>query len=431
MVAALIGGGVVLLARGDGPQREVPATPPPTTATTEAAPPPTEEAAPPPKAAAPSFGRLAIGITERNATLIWSRAARPAYPLAAWRDRLEDLRPRIYRLPVDWSQLQPAPGRGANLAKTDDGCLRGVPPCGAFDGVRDQLRAVKTQQEAGNGWEVLVTLYGVPEWAAAPAGGCEREGTLPRSRPFNVSGLRGYRRLVRDLLALAREEGVELKWWAPWNEPNQPFFISPQRRTCQTEAPSVAPAVYARIVRAARRELEAAPGDQRLVLGDFAGVDGPSPRATGINEFVEALPRDVACAGRVWAQHQYAQAGGLEGPVGLLKRALRRRECTRDARIWVTETGVGGAHAGDERDVRRGALRRGCRLLNAQLRRWQRDPRVDVAVQYTYREDLAFPVGLVDPALTRTYPTYDLWAAWGGRREANGRPPKRSVCGPT
>ena len=359
---------------------------------------------------------------------MWSRAARPAYDLAPWRDRLEDLRPQVYRLPVDWAQLQPSPGRPANLAKTEDGCGRGVPPCGAYDGIRDELRAVKTQQQAGGGWEVLVTLYGVPDWGAAAPGGCERDGTQPRSRPFNATGLRGYRRLVRDLLALARAEGVELKWWAPWNEPNQPFFISPQRQTCQTEAPSVAPEVYARIVRALRAELRAAPGDQRLVLGDFAGVDGPSPRATGVSEFVLGLPRDVACAAGVWAQHQYAEPGGREGPVGQLKRALRKRECTRDARIWVTETGVGGAHAGDERDVRPGALRRGCRQLNAQLRRWHRDPKVDIAVQYTFREDVAFPVGLVDPALTRAYPTYDLLAAWGGKRKPDGRAPSRSVC---
>ena len=428
MVAALVGGGVVLLARGDDepPGR---AAPPPTTATTEAAPPPTE-AAPAPKPPEKPSDRLAIGITERNATLLWSRAARPAYPLAPWRDRVEDLRPQVYRLTVDWAQLQPSPGRAANLARTEDGCLRGVPPCGAYDGIRDQLRAIRSQQEANGGWEVLVTPYGVPDWGASAPGGCERPGTEPRSRPFNAAGLRGYRRLARDLLALARVEGVELKWWSPWNEPNQPFFISPQRMTCQTEAPSVAPAVYARMVRALRAELRTAPGDQRLVLGDFAGVDGPSPRATGVSEFVRDLPRDVACAAGVWAQHQYAQAGGLEGPVGQLKRALRRRECTRDARIWVTETGVGGAHAGDERDVRTGVLRRGCRQLNAQLRRWHRDPRVDVAVQYTFREDVAFPVGLADPALTRVYPTYDLWAAWGGRRKPTGPAPPRSVCGP-
>jgi hypothetical protein len=32
-----------------------------------------------------------------------------------------------------------------------------------------------------------------------------------------------------------------------------------------------------------------------------------------------------------------------------------------------------------------------------------------VAFQFSLREDVAFPVGLFDTALTRAYPVYDLW----------------------
>jgi hypothetical protein len=63
------------------------------------------------------------------------------------------------------------------------------------------------------------------------------------------------------------------------------------------------------------------------------------------------------------------------------------------------------------------------------LERWHRDPRVDVAIQYTFREDSAFPVGLADPRLTRTYPTYDLWRAWGAREsESDAPPPRPAAC---
>ena len=34
---------------------------------------------------------------------------------------------------------------------------------------------------------------------------------------------------VLALLALGREQGVALSWWSPWNEPNNPVFLSPQR----------------------------------------------------------------------------------------------------------------------------------------------------------------------------------------------------------
>jgi len=394
--------------------------------------PPPSEAEEPPEPDDRPTGRLATGITERNASLLFATGARQVDPgLEPWRARLEQLRPAYYRLSIDWSQLQPSPGRPANLAKLDDGCARGVAPCGAYRGIRDQLRAVASQQRAHGGWEVLVVLYGVPDWAARPAGGCERPDIGPRSRPITAEGMRGYRRLVRDVAALGEAEGVPLRYWSPWNEPNQQFFVSPQRDVCVTDAPSRAAGVYTGFVRALRDELPRA----RLVLGEMAGVDGPTPRATGIAELVRALPRDVACAAAVWSQHAYAErsavAAGLEGPVGQLERALDRRPCTRRARIWVTETGVGGARAGAERDVSGGALRAGCRALHRQLRRWHRHPRIDAAFQYTFREDLAFPVGLADVSLTRTYPTFDLWKAWGGDNRSPGDPPPSiQACSP-
>ena len=392
-------------------------------------PPPEAEDAPEPDDR-PS-GELATGITERNASLLFAHGARTVDPgLEPWRARVEELRPSYYRLSVDWSQLQPSPRRAASLDRREDGCNRGAAPCGAYAGLRDQLRAVASQQRAHGGWEVLVVLYGVPEWAARPAGGCERPDIGPRSRPITEQGLRGYRELVHDIAVLAADEGVEIAYWSPWNEPNQQFFVSPQRAACSVSSPSLAPPIYARFVRALREEQPEA----RLVLGEMAGVDGPTPRATGIREFVRALPRDVACAAAVWSQHAYAERSavdaGLRGPVGQLEKALHRRPCTRDKPIWVTETGVGGARAGSERDVSPGALRAGCRALHRQLRRWHRDPRVDAAFQYTVREDLAFPVGLTDAGLTRAYPTFDLWKAWGtGTREPDEAPPSIRACG--
>jgi len=450
-------GAVAVAVLGGGAPPEDAASPPPRFEPQVAPPAPPEERVPD-EPAAPT-GRLAVGLSERNASLLFADGARAVDPgLEASRRRVGALRPAYYRLAVDWAQLQPSPGRPADLTKPDDGCLRGIAPCGAFAGIRDQLRAVASQQRArgpagdppartgapspagasspegapparAGAWEVVVTLYGVPPWAARPPAGCERPATEPRSRPLTGAGLRGYRRLIRDLDAVARAEGVALRWWAPWNEPNQPFFISPQRAACATSSAPLAPAVYARLVRAARRELRALGGERRLVLGELAGFDGPRPFGAGIREFVAALPDDVACAGDVWSQHAYAERGAADraGPVGQLERALARRACTRGKPIWVTETGVGGARTGQDRDTRSRALRRGCRYLDALLRRWHRDPRVDAAFQYTYREDTAFPVGLADAALTRTYPTYELWRAWGGARHP-ADPAPRDAC---
>jgi hypothetical protein len=376
---------------------------------------------------------LAVGIAERNANLLW--AQRRGGDFEPWRARVEALRPAYYRLMIDWSQLQPRRGEPPRFEQHDNGCLRDLPPCGAFAGVRDVLRAVRSQQREHGGWEVVVQIFGVPEWAARAPGGCERSTELPRSRPITRRGLEGYRALVRDLVRLAGEEDVELKWWSPWNEPNQPYFLSPQRRRCDASAPSRAPRVYSHIVRALRAELAATPQDERLVLGELAGASGPKPLVTGVAEFVRALPDADACAGDVWAQHQYAERDeeaaartGAEGAdddgfsgdatdaVTELRRALDERGCTRGKPIWVTETGVGGAHVGAHRSHSRRELAADCDAIAGRLTRWRDDPRVDAAFQFSIREDFSFPVGLFDTGLTRAYPVYDLWRGIAGGR---------------
>ena len=111
----------------------------------------------------------------------------------------------------------------------------------------------------------------------------------------------------------------------------------------------------------------------------------------------------------------------MPAPSGSSRRALDRRPCaTRQADL------------GDRDRRRRPARRRrpdaaardaAARLPRARRRAAPlgRDPRVDAAFQYTFRDDPAFPVGLADAGLTRTWPAYDLWLAWGGDR-APGAP---------
>ncbi|HEX2085269.1 MAG TPA: hypothetical protein VHF89_06265 [Solirubrobacteraceae bacterium] len=400
-----------------------------------------ERRPPPPRAEQPAPTGLAVGISDRGANLLWADPR--GGPFEPWRARVEALRPRWYRLMVDWSQLQPQRDGPFLFEQPDGGCGRGAPPCAEFAGMRDVLRAVRSQQREHGGWEVVATIYGVPEWAARPPGGCERASELPRSRPSTApDAIAGYRRLVRAVRDLGRREGIEIRWWSAWNEPNQPWFVSPQRRRCDARAPSLAPGVYTRLVQALRAELP----DARLVLGELAAASGPKPFVTGISEFVSALPDEVACAGEVWAQHQYAErdeegaaatgaeaAGGVEGvspketgagsgdtadAVAELKRVLDERACTRGKPIWVTETGVGGPHVGARRSRSPAELRADCLTLERALRRWDRDPRVQAAFQYSLREDAAFPVGVFDTELTRAYPVYELWRSASAGRVA-------------
>jgi hypothetical protein len=380
---------------------------------------------------------LAVGLDERNANLLFSPLARAQAPAGfGWaRAALAQLEPTFLRVDVDFAQLEPVPGM-LRLDMAADGCLRGNPPCAPFAGLSDQLAAAASQQRAHPGrFIVVIVVYGVPAWAARAPHGCERAGTAARSRPINAAGLAGYRRLIDALLVLGAQRGVSLGYWSPWNEPNHPYFISPQRATCASAARSRALAVYSTLARAMRDELAARGVAHHLILGELAAFPHRRPLATGVSELIGGLPRDVLCAADVFALHAYARRGQATVGPGAVREAERaldaRGGCGRRLTLWVTETGAGAPHAGARRPRGPADMRAGCRELAGQLARWNADPRVTAAFQYTFREDTAFPVGLVDPSLTRLYPAFYAWRAWSARQGARGpAPPPVRECAP-
>lgn len=373
---------------------------------------------------------LQLGLSEANPFLIAPGPAPPGF--GPFRDVVARLRPDRYRLVVDWSKLQPDPGTPADLALPGDGCARGAPPCAAYSGLKADLEAVRdARAAAGGGWEVMVVIYGVPDWAARPAGGCERAGTQPRARPITAAGLVGYRALIGRLRSLGQQVGVPLRWWSPWNEPNHSAFVSPQRQNCRGGSPPLSPAVYGRLVGATQEALRGS--GAKLVLGELAGFRRPGARETGVGEFIRALPDSVACAASVWSQHEYAAPGETapfaRDAVAEAENALAARPCTAKLPIWVTETGVGGAKSGRRRATDPASLARQCAAQAARLERWAADPKVQAAFQYSFREDVAYPVGLADARLRALYPTASLWQAWA---DARGAAPSRPAgCGAT
>jgi hypothetical protein len=115
--------------------------------------------------------------------------------------------------------------------------------------------------------------------------------------------------------------------------------------------------------------------------------------------------------------------------VGALERALdRRARCARGAPIWVTETGAQAPRADGSPQAYALRERAGCQALAAQLDRWDHDPRVRAAFQYSFRLDPAFPVGLAGPALKHVYWTYYLWRVWASGRKQAGEPGLWAGC---
>jgi hypothetical protein len=229
------------------------------------------------------------------------------------------------------------------------------------------------------------------------------------------------------LIAVGAREGVALDGWARWNEPNDPIFLVPQRSFCAPGAPARSPASYAALVRATAAQLREEGGERHILLGELNGYPSDTPHRVGIASFVAALPADVLCAGAVWTLHAYAaraRSAPAGDPVAALEAALDARGgCARQARVWVTESGAGAARPGDPRFGGEGDQRAGCLALASQLATWATDPRVGAVFQYTFRDDPAFPVGLVDPRLSGEDPSYRLWLAWSRARAAGPPPP--------
>ncbi len=321
-------------------------------------------------------GDLAVGLTEQNPNLFWAPGAHGVPPeFARWQDDMGKLRPSFFRLILDWPSLQPAKGQPPDLAHPYDGCLRGQPPCAAYAGVKDQLAALASRQKQHKGgWEVLVVITGTPDWAARPGGGCERPDTQPRSRAPKASAMADYRKLVEDVIALGAQVGVKLRYWSAWNEPNHPFFISPQRATCDASAPSLAVKRYAEITRNLKRVLDDAPGDQQYVLGELAGLDTSKSRSTSIQEFLRELPTPIVCGSTVISQHGYVS--GIN-PAPLDIKGAASHHCKQKHVVWMTETGAGAPHAGEAKRTSEAAELRSCRQLHKRLKRVVRRPARD------------------------------------------------------
>jgi hypothetical protein len=376
-------------------------------------------------------------LTEDNADLLWSPALSTRSGGAAFapaRERLTALHPSYLRLLVDWAALQPSATSPPSLEGAIDGCARAVAPCGAYRGIAEELAAIVSQQRAARAegradFQVVLDVFGVPSWAAAAPSGCEHAGTQPFSRPISAAGLAGYRELIRALLELGAHEGVQLTWWSPWNEPNNPQFLSPQRASCTTSSPSLAPAVYAQLAQAMAGELAADGGDHHLLLGELAAYPADSVHRTSVASFVAALPASVVCLSDVWSIHAYASFGvdaTRTEPVAALEHAIDARgECGQAASVWITEAGAGAPRPGRRRGDDAGEQHEGCTALARQVIDWSHDARVGAIFQYSFREDTDFPVGLLSADLSRVYPAYGLWLSYArarAREEKLGSP---------
>jgi hypothetical protein len=380
---------------------------------------------------------LAVGLVTTDAGAL-TPPATPVAGFEAAQAATDAVAPRFVRIDVRWDLLQPAEGAPLDPARViGDGCGReGAQPCSGPISLARTLAAVKAAQVAHPGrYRPLLSFWGMPGWAGAPGDGCDAAKAREGARPLAPGKEPAYRAAVAAVWAAVRAAGIDGADWTPWNEPNAPYFLDPQRASCTPSAAPRSPERFGRLVVAMDEELDrlraASPSgsparDDRLVVGELAAWGAPSRRAVPTDEFLRALPDDVLCRADVVSVHGYLEARPRSGkgePVAAGLAELDRRPCLDGRPAWITETAVGSPRAGGRRDTTRATLAAECRLMDRQLDRWYHDPRVTAAFQYSVREDPAFPTGLLPEDLSRTYPVAKVWAAWGGDRDPAGRPP--------
>lgn len=410
-----------------------------------AAPPATPGTSPTPgsttaRAGAPDDVRpptLAVGLVTTDAGAL-TPPATPVPDFGAAQAATDAIAPRYVRIDVRWDLLQPKEGTPFDPAAViGNGCGRDeAKPCSGPVSLARTLTALKAAQVAHPGhYRPLLTFWGMPDWAGAAGDGCDAGKARAGARPLAPGKEAAYRAAIAATWGVVRAAGIDGADWTPWNEPNAPYFLDPQRATCDPTGEPRSPAQFGRLVVAMDEELDAlraaapegsAAKDDRLVVGELAAWGAPSRRAVPTDEFLRALPDDVLCRADVLSVHGYLEAKPRSGkgePIAAGLREFDRRPCLDGKPAWITETAVGSPRAGGSRDTARSTLTAECRLMDRQLDRWYHDPRVTAAFQYSVREDPFFPTGLVDEGLDRTFPVARVWAAWGGSREPTAAPP--------
>jgi hypothetical protein len=308
----------------------------------------------------------------------------------------------VIRTTVEWSEVAPRPP--VRAGDPFDPSLR-------LDGI-DEL--VRNAQRLGV--EVLLTVWGTPDWANGGAG---------RNRvPDDLGDLEAFSRALADRYS-GRHPGYPfVRFYSVWNEPNLEQFLAPQ---FDRRGRSVSPWLYHQLFRAARAGIKAA-SPRALVA---AGETSPRGRDRPSRDRIQDSHSPAGFAARLgrlrprlrfdaWAHHPYptsARSGPLDhSPWPSVRMAnLGRFEAGLDQwfgrsaiPIWLTEY----AHETRPHDPKGADAESQASFAREALAAAAADRRVRMFIWFTFRDDRSNPwqSGL----LTNRSQAKPAFAAFGG-----------------
>ena len=203
-------------------------------------------------------GRLLVGFQD-DPSLRWGADR------ASMLDRARRAGATVIRTTVDWSDA--APRRPSSPRSPFDSVYR-------LDDVDDLAR-----QSQLRGMELLITIWGTPEWANG--------GQEPNHAPERPDDLADFAQALADRYSRGDTPAIR-RLLSAWNEPNLELFLAPQ---FDAQGRSVAPAAYARIAEAIYDGVKRGNSEALVAIGETSarGRDDSSVRArTG-----EPLPGNV------------------------------------------------------------------------------------------------------------------------------------------
>ena len=158
-------------------------------------------------------------------------------------DHAQEANATVLRTTVYWSVV--APERPTVASDPFDPAYR-------FEDLDDLVRAAQQR-----GMEVLLTIWGTPEWA---------NGGKARNRlPNNLSDLTGFSRALASRYSGRYLGYPHVRFFSVWNEPNLELFLAPQ---FDARGRSIGPALYARLYRAAYAGLKAGNSSALVAIGE-------------------------------------------------------------------------------------------------------------------------------------------------------------------